>query len=341
VTGAAAVGASAIAVGAAARSPSLAPSTVSPSESASGTPPPGQPPPESAGALSPASQLAGSAPRTPLAAAYRRARRDLVAEIGERAGAQQVAAALRGRDRETQLAAIEAAPAAEDAWVLLEPLARAAASPERRLAAAAARAAAGIAVALDRDRAIELDVPLDALRWRREMWRRVAADARRSAEVRVHALEVTTALAAAETDAPATATATLLAAAADADAEVRRAALELVPLPLDAATAAAVGRIAAADPDPAVALAAAQAVCAGAARGGKAARAALSTVGVARVRELVAAPGAEPAAVADAARCLVGDTAPASRAALRRVRGRLPRELARELDRSPRARAAP
>lgn len=116
---------------------------------------------------------------------------------GVLAGPAVVEQALTSRDRATRMAGIAAAPATDDRIELLEPLASAAAGPDRRTAIPAARAGVSIARELAREVA-EGDLPddvaaEDVLRWR-DAWGEIARDRSRWIEVRVLALDVTAAL---------------------------------------------------------------------------------------------------------------------------------------------------
>ncbi len=127
-----------------------------------------------------------------------------LARLGARAGARGLRPLLVAEDpaaappaREVSLAAVMAAPAAEDAWDLLAPLAMHAAGPDRLLAASAAASAAVIAVRLHREwsgaHEAQESAPA-ALVTVQQRWLDVARDPGRWVNVRVLALETAVAL---------------------------------------------------------------------------------------------------------------------------------------------------
>lgn len=260
---------------------------------------------------------------------------------GSRAGAGEPAGAPG--DRAAHLAAALAAPAAEDAWALLAPLAVHAAGPDRVLAVAAAASAADIGARLHRAwRSVyeAQDIDPASLAAARERWRELAADHGRWIDVRVLSLETSvhigrvlraatwSALAgpapgAAELDAE------LAAAARDPEPALRRAAFELMALPLADELGALAGAAVRGDADARVALAAAQALCGGIRMGADpaSALAALDVPGRARLSVLLARPALPPAARIDAARCLAAAGDPDSRRAISALRASLPADL--------------
>jgi len=176
-------------------------------------------------------------------------------------------------------------------------------------------------------------MPDDALETRQHAWSTIGRRTDRWADVRVHALEVTAALASARR-----ATADddpglgfdLPELLADSDPEVRRGACELVPQPAPAATHAALAASVRGDADPAVAFACAQALCAGL-RWDPASLVltALGDEGIARLRALAKGPlpDVPGGAFVDAARCLAAHHQAADVAALRSMSGRAPRQV--------------
>jgi len=281
------------------------------------------------------------------------------AHQGVLAGPLVVEQALGSADRATRLAGIAAAPATDNRIELLEPLAVAAAGPDRRSAIPAAHAGRTIARELARDVAqsdLPDDIaPEDVLRWR-DAWGEIALDRTRWIEVRVLALDVAAALdasahlstagsmagpppsapAAPPPGSPGSTSTTsgrmttgsigidLDAALADPDPAFRRAAVALAPVPLPAALRAPLAGAVVRDTDPLVALGAAQALCADLV-GDKPAPilAALGAPGLIRLRTIIGTEGASRGVVRDAARCLSADPDPASAAALRTIRVRL------------------
>lgn len=238
------------------------------------------------------------------------------AEALHAAGAEHGAAGLRellsgDGSREATRAAIVAAAGADDAHLTLIPLAALASGPDRSLAAPAAVTAATIASAFDRDRMMMHDVPADAVRAAMDAWRSVGASADRWADVRVHALEVTTnlraALGAGATDEDIAYDFGAL--VADGDPEVRRAALELLPQPIPAAAIATAATIVRDDADPVVAIVAGQVLCAGLAFDDDPdpILGALDAAGMKRLEALVADESMPAGARVDAGRCTTSD----------------------------------
>lgn len=255
--------------------------------------------------------------------------RPTVHRLGRAAGSRGLAAHLVSPHRPTVLAAIAAAPAAEDAWALLRPLARRAGEPDRSIASRAAVAGARIAADLDRDLLLTQEAPSDAVRDALAAWLRVALDQGRWADVRVRALEVCAGIAGAlGPHAPALDWTGL---AADADPEIRRAALELAPSPLPPELRTDAARRLADDPSDSVALAAGQVLCAELAGGGDIAPllAAVGDAGLGRMRALAGDRQRSAAARFELVRCLVADDHQASRAAVAAFTRSAPRHLRR------------
>lgn len=292
-------------------------------------PAPGAPPASLAPAQEPT--LAGDLARALEARDHGR-----LSRLGAAAGARGLQPALASAHRQVVIAAMAAAPDAEDGWALLEHLAGHAAGPDPVVSLAAAEAAGRIVARLSRDwediyRSRE--IPADALAHWQRTWHAIGVQHDRGSEVRVHALEVSTGLAALGRPAAAmragrdsTAAAVLAALASDADASVRRAAFELLPHPLAPDARAIAARAAADDPDATVALAAAQVLCGGIALGEPPAvvLAALGPAALDRLRLLVADASLPPGARIDGARCLAAERSPESRRALRALQSGLP-----------------
>ncbi len=270
-----------------------------------------------------------------ITAAYLRGDEDALARLGAAASATVLETMLNSSESSRVLAALEAAPAAPDSWALLARLADLAEARDRMIAAPAARRAAIIAARLDRELLLLHDVPDDDTRYLLSRWRELGARPDRWADVRVHALEVSLAIAdALGGDAlPEDVAFDVEARLADADPEVRRTAAELLPTPLTPAQREAVAALVRDDPQPEVALAAAQALCSGLAAGdpAKPAIRALGAAGLARIRAVIAKPTAAPVAAVDAARCLLADASPPSLLAVERLQARLPPYLAAAL----------
>jgi hypothetical protein len=258
---------------------------------------------------------------------------DELARLGGQAGAGGIAPMLDDADPRVVRAGIAAAEAAPDAWELLAPLAKVAGAWDRSLAAPAAHAAARIARTLDTDVAINLELPDDALEARQHLWSAIARRADRWADVRVHALEVTSTLAQARRATAATDPGLgydLAGLLGDPDGEVRRAACELVPQPAPASTHATLAATIQHDADDAVAIACAQALCAGL-RWDPATPivVALGDEGATRLRKIAGGPLPDvPAgALVDAARCLAAHGRREDLAALRSMASRAPRQV--------------
>ena len=277
---------------------------------------------------------AAASPVDRLVSAFLAGDRLELARSGWHLGAVGVEAELASPDRVRSMAALAAAPHAEDGWMLLDPLAAMAQGSDRPRAAAAARAAAAIARDLDRERALYLDVPLELLAAPLARWQQIAADPARWADVRVHAL--TTAQFLGPTIEPGNLGYDAAAHASDAEPEIRRAALELLPQPLSAEHLELASARARTEDDPDVAAVAGQVVCGGIAAGDKPGPilAALGAGGLARVRALLLEPPgtAPPAAMLDAALCAIAAGDADSRRALSRFRGQLDPEVRKLFD---------
>lgn len=293
-----------------------------------------------------------------LVQAARAGDRSEIARLGDRAGARGLgpiliagltaglASAAPG-DRAAHLAAALAAPAAEDAWALLAPLAMHAAGPDRILAVAAAASAAHIGARLQREwhpvyEAQDIDPA--RLAAARQRWHELAVDPGRWIDVRVLSLETSARLgqalrhatrgapASPGSDPAAGLAAELAAAARDPEPALRRAAFELMidpDDPLEGELGALAGAAVRDDADPRVALAAAQALCGGTGAGADPAPAlaALGHAGRARLRALLARPALPPAARIHAARCVAAAGGADSRRALAALRASLPPDL--------------
>jgi hypothetical protein len=286
-----------------------------------------------------------------LARAARAGNRSELMRLGARAGARGLRPILIAEDpgvappeRPARLAAVLAAPAAEDAWDLLSALAVHAAGPDRLLAASAAASAALIATRLHRDWyavSDQQEIAPATLAEAQQSWLELVADSGRWVDVRVLALETSVSLGRVlhafagdvrtETSrGPAREPAGVLAElTAHPEPALRRAAFELLAAPLTVEQRTAAARAVADDPDPDVALAAAQALCSGLAFGDAPAPilAVLREPARARLRTLITAPAHLPAARIDAARCL----AAAGDARSRRALGALPASLPPDL----------
>ncbi|RMH44841.1 MAG: hypothetical protein D6689_01625 [Deltaproteobacteria bacterium] len=239
-----------------------------------------------------------------LAGAFGRGDRAELASRARRLPAATLATAIAGPDRAAALAAIAAAPHSRAPWALLDPLARAARSTDRRRASSAARAAAAIAADLTLDTLLAWEIDLDAVDRAARAWGDVAADPGLWPDVRVHALEARAALGRAV--APAVEPPFARALLADPEPEVRRAAFDLLAPPLSPELLAVAAERAATDPDPPVALAAAGAACAGLPLGADpaAVRAAFGDRGIARIRRLASGRDVAPDVAAGVSRCL-------------------------------------
>lgn len=275
--------------------------------------------PNDAGAPPPADPGVRQAAVRAMVAAFERGDVDEAAHRGGIAGAGALARALRSTDppveRATRLAAIAAAPTTEGRTELLDPLARLAAGPDRRIAIPAARAARAIASELGRDELPDDIAPEDLAAWRRP-WAELALRTDRWIEVRVLALDTAAALdrEGAGVD--------LAAALGDRDPDFRRAAVAAVPAPVPALLLGVLANAVVRDTDDAVALAAAQVLCFDLpAVPAKPILDVLGPAGLQRIRTLVGTHG-DPATIRDAARCLVADRTPASTAALGTIKRR-------------------
>jgi hypothetical protein len=288
------------------------------------------------------SQLAVVAGLAALVAAYQRGDRTKIEQIGASERAAGISLALASEHRTAQLAGIAAAPAAEDAWFLLLPLARLAGAPDRRVAAGAARAAVVTAREFDHDRRLELEVPEDLINDRFAAWTRLLHDPGRWADIRVHALATAIALAQSLTGVASRPSVDLLAVITDSEPELRRAAYELAPVPLPIRLRGAAAQAIASDEMLDVALAAAQALCAAPAATSSGPGGAdltdpveaIAPAALDRLRQLILEPEADPAAAADAANCLIAAGGPANLRAVRILRGRVAAPLRRRLSRT-------
>lgn len=274
-----------------------------------------------------------------ITAAHGAADHDEVQRLAVMVGAAGLAPMLVSADRAQVAAALDAAPAAPDAWELLDDLARLAAGWDRSQAAPAARAAARIARMIDPELAIAQEIPDDKLASWGRSWAELGARVDRWGDVRVHATEVAANLAAARRatagDEPGLGY-DLAVTLHDADAEVRRVGCELLPQPLPADVTELVGDVVAIDADPAVALACAQALCAELKYAASApVLVALGEDGKARLRAIFTAPLPEvpDGALIDAARCLAASHTKADGPALRALAAKIPRHLRRALRR--------
>lgn len=259
-----------------------------------------------------------------------------LSRLGAAAGARGLQPALASAHRQVVIAAMVAAPDAEDGWALLDHLASHAAGPDPAVSLTAAEAASRIVDRLIRDWEDIYrfrEIPADALAHWQSTWHAIGVQQDRGSEIRVHALEVSAGLAALGRPGAGTravrdpaAVAVLAALASDADAAVRRAAFELLPHPLAPDAMAIAARAAADDPDATVALAAAQVLCGGIALGEPPAAvlAALGPAALGRLRLLVVDASLPPGARIDGARCLAADRSPESRRALRALQSGLP-----------------
>jgi hypothetical protein len=246
---------------------------------------------------------------------------------------------LVASDRAEVSAALEAAPAAPDAWELLDDLARLASSWDRSQAAPAARAAARIARTLDPDLVITQEIPDDKLASWQRTWAELGARVDRWGDVRVHAIEVAANLAAARVATAADPPGVgydLAATLRDGDPEVRRVACELMPQPLPPDVSAVLGDAVAIDADPAVALSCAQALCSDLRyQDAERVLVALGEDGKARLRAIFTGvlPTGPDGALVDAARCLARNRAKEDGPALRALAAKIPRHLRRALRR--------
>jgi len=225
-------------------------------------------------------------------------------------------------------AAIAAAPHAEDAWQLLDDLARLAHSPDRQLSPAASRSAAKIVRDLDADRVAQQEIAPGLLREQARAWASIAARKSHWADVRVHAIEVNYLLT--QTLAPTerrSASVDLVALTEDPEPEVRRAALELSPQPLAEAARTRAAEVVRTDADPVVAIVAGQVLCGGLVVGDDDAPllSALAASGLERLRDLVGNAKLPIAARLEAAECLAANATAPDRAAIKRLQSTAPR----------------
>jgi hypothetical protein len=193
-------------------------------------------------------------------AAFERGDIDEAARQGALAGPAVLERLLRASirpdpgDTQLRLAAIAAAPVAQDRAELLDALAQVAGGPDRRTAIPAAGAARMIARELSRhDRSDDI-APDDVATWR-AAWAALAMRGDRWIELRLVALDTAAALD------PASTGVDLAAALHDPDPAFRRATASLVPLPAPVATYPSLASTVIHDSDPEVALAAAQSLC--------------------------------------------------------------------------------
>jgi hypothetical protein len=205
--------------------------------------------------------LTAATPASPgLRAAWLRADPVDLARAANRVGVRGLAADIARGGRVEALAALAAASYAEEAWALLEPIARRAATdPDRTVAATAARVGVTLVHAWPREALEASGAPVDELAGAAATFAAIATHVGVWPDVRVHALEAALALAEAlGGDAPEAARGLPAALFDDADAELRRAAVAFAD---PAVHAAALATIAAKDADVAVAAAAAAALC--------------------------------------------------------------------------------
>ena len=219
---------------------------------------------------------------------------DEASRQGMLAGPVVIEQALGAADRPARLAAIASAPHAADRIELLEPLARAAAGPDRRTAIPAARAARTIARET-RTRDLPDDIaPEDVREWA-AAWTKLARDRERWIELRVIAIDVAITL---------DPELQLAADLADPDPAFRRAVIAVVSMPVPLALRAPLANVVTKDTDPTVALAAAATLCADLAfEPAKPIIDVLGPAGVERIRALVKAGGPKHQ-LRNASRCL-------------------------------------
>jgi len=235
-------------------------------------------------------------------AAFDRGDLDEAARQGALAGPVVVEQALASPDRATRLAAIAAASGVEDRAELLGALARAAAAPDRRTAIPAAFATRTIARELAHhdadDRAPDDLAPEDRVTWR-ATFAKLAADRERPIEIRVLALDTSSALA------PDGAGLPVQTSLGDPDPALRAAALNDLAMPIADDLRAPLAKLVVSDPDPIVALTAGAVLCADlAADPPQPVLDALGDAGLAKLKTLVRTEGAPRAALNDAGRCL-------------------------------------
>ncbi len=252
-------------------------------------------------ASAPAASVAPAAEVVALRMACARGDAHELARAAGRLGARGLANACGSADRADVLAAITAAPLAEPAWALLDPLTELLDSPDRPVAAAAARAVAAIVheLVLAPEQLTGSGAPIDELARAADACATIAARAGVWPDVRVHALECALGLAAGlGDDASAAARALPASLFTDAEPEVRRAAVALADAEADDAGGALLAGLAAVvadDPDAAVAASAAATLC----RDGHG----LSPAGRERARKLIADPLVDPGDAVSLRRC--------------------------------------
>ncbi|MDX2090952.1 MAG: hypothetical protein SFX73_24040 [Kofleriaceae bacterium] len=238
----------------------------------------------------------GAAGLASMKAAMERGDVDEASRQGVLAGPAVVEAALASPDRATRLAGIAAATAVDDRVELLDVLGYVAAGPDPRSAIPAARAARTIARDFARTELPDDLAPADVAAWR-DRWTALALARDRWVEVRVLSVEIALALDPANLP--------FAAILDEPDPAVRRAAVTSVPMPVPAALRPALAATVTNDADPQVALGAAQALCADlVADPARPVLDALGPQGLARLRALAAMPGLARAMKRDLARCL-------------------------------------
>jgi len=244
--------------------------------------------------------IVGAAGLGSMRAAIDRGDLDEAARQGALAGPTVIEDALERPDRPARLAAIAAAPTTAGRAELLEPLARVAAGPDRRVAIPAADAARQIARELARSELPDDLAAEDVATWR-QRWAELARDRDRSIELRVIALDIAAALDPGGTGID------LGAALGDPDPAIRRAVIAVVPMPVPEALRNPLVAALAKDLDPSVALAAAAILCADlVVDPPRPILDALGGPGLQRIRSLVAGAGSR-AQIRDATRCLAAD----------------------------------
>lgn len=222
---------------------------------------------------------------------------DEASRQGVLAGPTVIEQGLASADRPAQLAAIAASPAATDSAGLLDPLARVASSPDRRVAIPAARAALEIARDLG-SRELPDDLALEDVATWRQLYSNLARDPDRWIELRVIALDTAAALDPGGTGVD------LGLALDDSDPAFRLAAVTLVAMPVPIAARATLATTVTKDLDDDVALAAAAVLCGDlAVDPAKPILDALGTAGIDRIKILMKLPGPR-GRLRDAARCL-------------------------------------
>lgn len=277
----------------------------------------------------------GGSPSTDLSHAWWSGDHANLWRAGFAAGASGLARAMAAADRDQVLAALAAAPAAEDKWAILDRIARLCASPDRPVAAAAARAAAAITADLDVARARWLDIPPPTLDRLAASYLAIAKDPRRWPDVRVLAVDTYAHIAAARGPRTnAAITEALLSLTSALEPEVRRVAMERLPLPLLPATAAKLAARIAVEPSDAVALVAAQVACGEIAFGApaKTILGAMGEAGRRRLGRLITFQSLSISARLDAALCIAADHTKTSAAAYRTFRAGISATARRHFD---------